>query len=125
MKNIVLAMSVLALLGFCASVFAQIGEVREVKTYEVKKELKGLMCVKGVGNQNRCAVANQDANEGGYPWSLVKCKPGDDAVGNMAWSLKDNSPVQIFEAPPALVTGAQYYTLDVRLIRTCMKPSPK
>lgn len=125
MKNIFIAISVVLLLDFSAAASAQIGQVREEKTYDVEKVVKGLRCVKGVGSQNRCAVANQDADEGGYPWSLVKCKPGDDAVKNFAWSLKDNSPVHIFEAPPALVTGAEFYTMDVRLGRTCLKSSSK
>jgi len=125
MKNIVLAISVLVLLGFSASASAQVGEVREVKTYDVTHELRGLKCVKGVGSANRCAVSNQDADEGGYPWTFVKCRPGDEAIRSFAWSLKDNSLVYIFEAPPALVTGAEYYTMDVRLGRTCMQPASK
>lgn len=90
-------------------------------TYVVTHDLRGLECVKGVGGPKQCAVTSQSANEGGYPWTTVKCRPGDMTVNKFAWSLDNNEPLGIFEAPPALVSQAKLYTVNARLGRTCMK----
>lgn len=90
-------------------------------TYVVTHDVRGLECVKGVGGPKQCAVTNQSADEGGYPWTEVKCRPGDMTVDRFAWSLDRNEPIGIFEAPPALVSQAKLYTVNVRLGRTCMK----
>ena len=95
----------------------------EHNTYTVTFDLHNLECVKNVGTAGQCAVTNQSADEGGYPWTKVKCRAGDRSVTTFAWSLKENRPVSIFEAPPALSTSPNLYPMDVRLGRTCMKVS--
>lgn len=95
----------------------------EKNTYNVTFDLRGLLCVKDVGTPTQCGVPNQSADEGGYPWTKVKCRKGDRSVSTFAWSLDQNRPMGIFEAPPALVTGAQTYTVNVRLGRVCQKPN--
>jgi hypothetical protein len=74
-----------------------------------------------VGTPTQCAVPNQAADEGGYPWTKVKCKQGDVGISNFAWSLDNNQPMGIFEAPPSLVTSAKTYSVNVRLGRVCMR----
>jgi len=93
----------------------------EKNTYVVTHNLKGLECVKGVGGPAQCAVANDSADEGGYPWTLVKCRMGDKSVNRFAWSLDRNENIKIFEAPTALVSQAKLYKINVRLGRKCMK----
>jgi len=90
-------------------------------TYVVTYNLRGLTCVQDVGTPTQCAVPNQAADEGGYPWTKVKCKQGDVGISNFAWSLDNNQPMGIFEAPPSLVTSAKTYSVNVRLGRVCMR----
>lgn len=90
-------------------------------TYVVTYDLRSLACVTGVGTPTNCAVTNQAADEGGYPWTKLKCRMGDITVNRFAWSLDSNEPIDIFEAPPALVSKAKFYKINVRLGRTCMK----
>jgi len=90
-------------------------------TYVVTHDIKGLQCVKGVGGPSQCAIANESADEGGYPWTTVKCRMGDKSVNRFAWSLDRNERVGIFEAPTALVSQAKFYKINVRLGRTCLK----
>lgn len=116
--------AVCLMLVFSASAFAQEGgsQVSNQKnTYIVTHDLKGLECVKGVGGSSQCAVANESADEGGYPWTLVKCRLGDKSMRRLAWSLDRNEKINIFEAPTALVSQAKLYKINVRLGRECMK----
>jgi hypothetical protein len=121
-------MIVLGAMGYAGEALGQ-GEGFQVpsdnNTYVVTYDLHGLRCVQGVGTPTQCAVENQAADEGGYPWTKVKCKPGDQSVHTFAWSLSNNQAVGIFEAPPALISSAKIYRIDVRLGRTCMKTAPK
>ena len=126
MKNFVLVgimMMVLGSVGYAGEALGQEGfqVPADHNTYVVHHDLRGLRCVKGVGTPTQCAVENQAADEGGYPWTKVKCKPGDQSVHTFAWSLSNNQAVYIFEAPPALISGAKTYKINVRLGRTCMK----
>ncbi len=117
---------ILGAVGYAGEAFAQVGEFQvpsDHNTYVVHYDMRGLRCVKGVGTPTQCAVENQAADEGGYPWTKVKCKPGDQSVHTFAWSLSNNQAVNIFEAPPALISGAKTYKINVRLGRTCMKAS--
>ncbi|MFA4873783.1 MAG: hypothetical protein WC956_03225 [bacterium] len=91
-------------------------------TYVVTYDLRGIPCVQGVGTPTRCAVTYQSADEGGYPWTKVKCRTGDRSVSTFAWSLDSNSAMAIFEAPPAMITGAKTYAMNVRLGRVCLNP---
>ncbi len=93
----------------------------EENTYVVTYNLKGLRCVKDLGTPTQCAVTNSSADEGGYPWTKVKCRQGDPGVSTFAWSLDLNKPMGIYEAPPSLTTDAETYTVNVRLGRVCMK----
>jgi len=109
---------------FATAVLAQAENIQmpaNENTYIVTYDLRGLQCVQDVGTPDHCAVTNQSADEGGYPWTKVKCKSGDIGVTTFAWSLDDNRPMYIFEAPPALISNAKTYTVNVRLGRTCMK----
>lgn len=90
-------------------------------TYVVTYNLKGLQCVKDIGTPTQCAVANQSADEGGYPWTKVKCRGGDASIQTFAWSLDLNQPMDIYEAPPSLTTSAVMTTVNVRLGRVCMR----
>lgn len=90
-------------------------------TYVVTYNLHGLQCVKDVGTPTQCAVTNQAADEGGYPWTKVKCRPGDISVSTFAWSLDLNQPMGIFEAPAPLIPSANTYNVSARLGRVCMK----
>lgn len=90
-------------------------------TYVVTYDLRGLECVQDVGGVDGCAVTNQAADEGGYPWTKVNCRPGDVSVDTFAWSLDNNKPMNIFEAPASLIVSAKLYKINVRLGRTCMK----
>ena len=93
----------------------------ESDTYLVTHDLKGLECVKDVGTPGECAVPYPSADEGGYPWTTVKCRAGDTSVSTSAWSMGSNRPVRIFEAPAALSYAPKTYAIDVRLSRKCMK----
>ena len=113
--------------GLASDSFAQQGVFQvpaDHNTYIVTYDLRGLRCVKGVGTPSQCAVENQAADEGGYPWTKVKCKPGDKTVNRFAWSLDNNEAMGIFEAPPALISDAKTYKINVRLGRTCLKSAP-
>lgn len=121
----VVCLSIIAACCVCSSAaMAQDGDfqVPDTKnTYVVTHDIRGLECVKGVGGPKQCAVTSQSADEGGYPWTEVKCRMGDMTVDKFAWSLDRNEPIGIFEAPPALVSQAKLYKVNVRLGRTCMK----
>ena len=109
---------------FSSAAMAQEGgfQVPDTKnTYVVTHDIRGLQCVKGVGGPSQCAIANESADEGGYPWTEVKCRMGDKTVNRFAWSLDRNERVGIFEAPTALVSQAKFYKINVRLGRTCVK----
>ena len=113
--------------GIASDSFAQGGGFQmpaDHNTYVVTYDLRGLRCVKGVGTPSQCAVENQAADEGGYPWTKVKCKPGDKTVNKFAWSLDNNEAMGIFEAPTALLSDAKTYTINVRFGRTCLKSKP-
>jgi hypothetical protein len=90
-------------------------------TYVVTRDLRGLQCVTGVGDKNSCAVIRGAAVGNDYPWDSVKCRPGDSSVGTYASLLDNNRAVNIFAAPPALMTSADTYTINVRLGRVCLK----
>lgn len=92
-------------------------------TYVVTYDLRKLLCVKEVGSANSCAVTNRDADEGGYPWTLVKCRGGDKTVNTFARSLDNDAAVSIFEAPPSLTSAVAMRPLNVRLGRVCLKAS--
>lgn len=99
---------------------------KDENTYIVTYNLRGLQCVKDVGTATQCAVTNPSADEGGYPWTKVQCRPGDASVSTFAWSLDYNKPMGIFEAPTQLITYSNTYPINVRLGRVCMKkPSAK
>lgn len=91
-------------------------------TYVVTRDLRGLQCVTGVGDKNSCAVIRGAAVGKDYPWDTVNCRSGDSSVGTYASLLDNKRPVNIFAAPPALMTSADTYTIDVRLGRVCLKP---
>ena len=114
---------------FSASAQAQMDDFQmmpaEHNTYVVTYTLRGLKCVQGVGTATQCGVTNPSADEGGYPWTKVKCRPSDASVSTFAWSLDLNQPMGIFEAPPSISTSAETYTVNVRLGRVCMKSGSK
>jgi hypothetical protein len=90
-------------------------------TYIVTYNLRGLECVQDIGTPTQCAVANQSADEGGYPWTKVKCRGSDASISTFAWSLDLNQPMDIYEAPPSLTTSAKTSAVNVRLGRVCMR----
>ena len=100
-------------------------EVQTVEndTYTASHVIKGLECVKDVGGPDECAVPYPSADEGGYPWTTVNCRSGDTRVSTSSWSLGSGRPIRIFEAPAALSYAPKSYSIDVRLVRTCMKAS--
>lgn len=130
MKRVaIIAVGVLMLATITAH--AQVGVpevVGDPNTYTVSYTLDDLACVSGVGSPDECAVPNETANEGGYPWTLVKCKEGDATLSMSAWSLMRNAPLRIFEAPVALSqTPTKTDTEKVRLQKSCKrltKPAP-
>jgi hypothetical protein len=91
-------------------------------TYTATAPLRGLSCVVGVGSESACAVTFSSADEGGYPWTLVKCHPGDVSLKTFATLLEGKQQVQIFEAPPQLSARAQTRSINVKLVRVCRKP---
>jgi hypothetical protein len=113
-----------ACLVFSTAALAQVGDFQmaptDENTYLVTYDLSNLECVSDVGTAYQCAVTNQAADEGGYPWTKVKCRRGDISVNTFAWSHDNNRPLIIFEAPPALASSPNTYKVNVRLSRVCM-----
>lgn len=93
-------------------------------TYIVTYDLRGLQCVNGASTPDQCAVPNQDADEGGYPWTKVKCGKGDRSVHVFAWSIDRNQALGVFEAPPQLIPSASTYKVNARIGRVCLRSAP-
>ncbi len=91
-------------------------------TYTVTQELRGLQCVKGVGSEASCAITHRSDGGEGYPWTLLKCKAGDASIRTFARSLDNRREINIFDAPPSLVSSVETYGIDVRLSRVCKRP---